>query len=306
VTLFNRIVTLELSRFVTLELSRDTVVHGKCSLPEGYILVRVPANALISVKRPADSPPQSNHVFYNQDAKLVSTYNIPKLIISLVQAIWAISTLYQARGNQINQYGYAAFGLTVTPYAFMSVLNIIANILNPEYPAVYLIRTPLMDEAEINGGRFQGEIQIEPDSEPEKSTALRQTITGNLPIEIEIGFLLGLIPLAIVGGLSHFQAQYSTQMERGFTMSWLVLGIIYGTGSPYPAPAATKHRRARRERPIHPLQAIIPWYQFKLSGAREFLFSVFNIFIPGAATVGGMVVVGNMIGKFGICTLITH
>lgn len=154
----------------------DTVVHGKCSLPVGYMLSRVPANALISssinrpadsppqsdfhvsnhqdatpmtyniprymlsrvllisssVNRPADGPPQSNfHVSYHQDATPMSTYNIPKLIIGLVQAIWATSTLYRARGDQIDRYGYAAFGLTVTPYAFMSVLNIIANISNP-------------------------------------------------------------------------------------------------------------------------------------------------------------------------------
>ena len=238
-----------------------------------------------SVNRPADGPPQSNfHVSYHQDATPMSTYNIPKLIIGLVQAIWATSTLYRARGDQIDRYGYAAFGLTVTPYAFMSVLNIIANISNPVYPAVYLIRTPLMDEAETNGGLFQGEIKIESYEQP--STDTWQKMASNMAAEMGIGFLLSLIPLAIVGCLSHFKAQNSTPIERELTMSWLVVGILYGIylySAEYLSVLKFGHRY---------------FYLFL-----RFLCVIFPSAVP---TLGGMVVVGKMIHDFGICTLVNH
>lgn len=38
--------------------------------------------------------------------------------------------------------------------------------------------------------------------------------------------LLGLVPLAIVGGLSKLQAGNSTPLQRGFTMTCLVVGIV--------------------------------------------------------------------------------
>ncbi len=73
---------------------------------------------------------------------VASSSNLLQLVISIVQAIWAIVTIYRARGDQIAQYGYAAFGLTVAPYAFMSVMNLLANMSTPSYPAMFLIRTP--------------------------------------------------------------------------------------------------------------------------------------------------------------------
>jgi len=82
---------------------------------------------------------------------------------------------------------------------------------------------------------------------------------------------LGLIPLAIVGGLSGFRVQQSTAMERGFTISWLVVSIAFG-------PFA------------------------RLLQRRSSLYPYLSVLIFGAPTIGGMVVVGRMIGEFGICT----
>ena len=47
------------------------------------------------------------------------------------------------------------FGLSVAPYAFMSFVNILAMAC-PEHPAMYLIHTPCMDAAEVDGGHFDG------------------------------------------------------------------------------------------------------------------------------------------------------
>lgn len=129
----------------------ESSVHGQYSLPAGYALAFVPFEAAVNVESPTGA--SSN--------RLASSYNVPKLVVSLVQAVWATVTLYRARGDQIEQFGYAAFGLTVAPYAFMSVMNVIGSLLNPDYPAIFLVRTPTMDEAETkNGSFFASEVLI--------------------------------------------------------------------------------------------------------------------------------------------------
>ncbi|RYP64374.1 hypothetical protein DL771_008768 [Monosporascus sp. 5C6A] len=65
-------------------------------------------------------------------------------------------TIYRARGDQISRYGYGAFGLSVVPYVFMSLVNIIASLFSPEFPTMYLVHTPDMERAKDQGGRFEG------------------------------------------------------------------------------------------------------------------------------------------------------
>jgi hypothetical protein len=70
---------------------------------------------------PPDGPAVEKPLCPNPDppARQVigASYNLPKAIIAVVQLIYATTTLYQARGNQVTIYGYAAFGLTVVSYA---------------------------------------------------------------------------------------------------------------------------------------------------------------------------------------------
>ncbi len=59
--------------------------------------------------------------------------------MSLGQLIFAIATLYSARGDQIPLFGYAAFGLTVVQYAWMSFVNLLANSMCPQYGTMFLV-----------------------------------------------------------------------------------------------------------------------------------------------------------------------
>ena len=61
-------------------------------------------------------------------------------MVSIVQVLLASATLYETRGDQFNQYGYAAFGLTVIPYIVMSIVNLLGNLLTPDFPTLYLVR----------------------------------------------------------------------------------------------------------------------------------------------------------------------
>jgi len=85
-----------------------------------------------------------------------SSYNMIGGLIALAQAIYTSVTLYQTRGDQINQYGCAAFGLTVAPFVLMSIINLIGNIFSPNYDAIYMIETSVMTEARRHGCRFDG------------------------------------------------------------------------------------------------------------------------------------------------------
>ena len=78
--------------------------------------------------------------------RIASAYDSIKVLVALGQAILAIRTLYQTRGNQLDRYGYASFGLTVAPYAIMSIINLLGALSRPDYDAVYLVGSPTMIE----------------------------------------------------------------------------------------------------------------------------------------------------------------
>lgn len=78
---------------------------------------------------------------------IASNYNLVKTLVAFVQTLYAASTLYRARGNQIDTFGYAAFGLTVTPYIMMSIMNLCASLLCPEYTSMLLVESVDMREA---------------------------------------------------------------------------------------------------------------------------------------------------------------
>jgi hypothetical protein len=71
---------------------------------------------------------------------------------ALLQSLYASLTLYRTGGGQVNRYGFAAPGLTVLPYAVMSILNLMANLVAPHYPTLYLVRSEVMEEAERRTG----------------------------------------------------------------------------------------------------------------------------------------------------------
>jgi len=123
------------------------IVHGTYNLPEGYRLAIVPSDAQFS------APANPNTVI-----EVSATYNLVKALIALVQSAYALYTLYRAQGDQVEQFGYAAFGLTVAPYAVMSVVNLIGNLCRPDYPSLYLIESSAMDEARKRGGVFSGAV----------------------------------------------------------------------------------------------------------------------------------------------------
>tara|TARA_R110002003_G_scaffold391_13_gene19494 strand:+ start:1459 stop:3270 length:1812 start_codon:yes stop_codon:yes gene_type:complete len=127
------------------------IIHGRHSLPAGYRFALLPHDA--------DFERSSTGCDGQRPTVEVSaTYNMVKALIALAQSAYALTTLYRARGDQISQFGFAAFGLTVAPYAVMSIMNLIGNLCRPEYPSLYMVESSIMDEARGRGGLFEGAV----------------------------------------------------------------------------------------------------------------------------------------------------
>jgi hypothetical protein len=145
------------------------VVFGSHKLPDGYELAFVPRNATVLGLVDPTSPTASSSYNVVQSSlfqrvarffglanstspNLSSSYSLVKAAAALLQSMYAFFTLYRSRGGKLRQYGYAAFGLTVVPYAVMSVLNLIGNLVTPNYPTLYFVRSEVMEEAERRRG----------------------------------------------------------------------------------------------------------------------------------------------------------
>jgi len=94
------------------------------------------------------------------------------------------------------------------------------------------------------------------------------------------GLLLGLVPIAIVGGLSHFKTGSSTVAQRAWTMSWLASGVIAGLMLGGSMDLADK-KHIKQHTTTNGMIGIL--------------------FIFGATAIGGFVVVGEMVKQYGSC-----
>ena len=83
---------------------RGCKIHGVHSLPPGYEFAYVPSDATF----------HTAHGRFNASIEIASSSSVIKSVITVAQTIYAAMTLYRTRGHQIELYGYAAFGLTVS------------------------------------------------------------------------------------------------------------------------------------------------------------------------------------------------
>ena len=223
------------------------------------------------------------------------------------QLAFAVTTIYRARGDQTKRYGYAAFGLTVTQYALMSLINLLGNLICPQYPALYLVRSKEMDEAlQDPHAIFEGYVAELVDDECQfLEEKRRQTTVSHyrqFGWKLALNFL-HLVPtavsLAIIGGLTRFEHGQSTHAQRVWTMTWLAVGSYVGaldTGDALVFDTSKRRGFDRERSPFSRFFVRLPFWRF---------FVLFVVAAAAAPAIGGFVVVGQMLSDFGVCTRIS-
>jgi hypothetical protein len=139
-------------------VEKDHQIHGECVLPPSplYCIMRLsPRDVVEPIPREISSGAPSE-IPREITIKLASSYDIVAGMVGIFQTVSAALTIYRSRGDQINRYGYAAFGLTVIPYALMSIINLIAGLMTPTYQSLYMVSSWEMEEAKAQHGRFDG------------------------------------------------------------------------------------------------------------------------------------------------------
>ena len=233
---------------------------------------------------------------------LSCSYNIAKIIVSILQLLFAVSTLYRIQGDQVSRYGYAAFGLTVIPYAYMSFLNLIGNAICPQYDAMYIVRSRGLDKLErrleraSDGEKQQftvtGEVgRLSPESEDEMMVILNRAQPSSVrEWRGRLRLLLGAVPISIIGALTRFQPGESALYQRVWVMTWIVFGIAIGILNPI--------GHIFDIRPV--VRPELPSYRLYWNVRLRLLL---GSFVYAAPAIGGYVVVGQMIKEFGFCFL---
>lgn len=122
---------------------RTEKIHGATTLTYPSALVVVPP--FVRVVPNCDTP--KVHVSCSN--------GLLKSATAVVQLLFACLTLYRTKGDQVELYGYAAFGLTVLPYAIMSILNLTANLLTPEYPTLFMVQSDVMHDDQHGPYEFE-------------------------------------------------------------------------------------------------------------------------------------------------------
>ena len=278
--------------------------------------------------------------------RLSCSNGLLKSAAAVVQLLFACLTLYRTKGGQVEMYGYAAFGLTVIPYAIMSILNLTANLLTPEYPMLFMVQSDGMrirqlgySKPQFDGivgtivpenartdnsgfydtisardilrkqGKCQGMVQIPEDYVEDQSDGeLEVLVLGSFGrhettptfdrtqkirnlVAIAIGIAALVIPYVLIAIFSHgFETgTESTTLQRGFVMSWLVVGQVFGAISGWLGHSDSTAGNL--------------FYNYQLRD-REGYFSLLLLVAVITPAVGGFVVVGLMIKQFGSCVLV--
>jgi hypothetical protein len=140
------------------------------------MLEYVPSDAIIRIA-------QGDGAHDKMEVEISSNYSVSKAGIAIAQTVNAGFTLYKSKGDQLTHYGYAAFGLTVIPYIIMSILNLIAQAVTPDFSTFYLVHSEELEEARRRGGVFDGVVgslvpSIPKVSEARSTWIVKETITG--------------------------------------------------------------------------------------------------------------------------------
>lgn len=264
-------------------------IYGNMKPPKGYRWLMLSPDIV-----PDDISTKWNEVGYH----FSKSQSWLKMGLSVAQLIYSCITIYRTRGDQILRYGYAAYGLSVFPYAFMSLANFTCAAWIGEYACVYALTSPVMEEAKSRGGKFEGAIDVpwQPEMLVEKgrqtsessyvtmsSSVKRKSKVIWTSVEILIcGLLLQVPQYLLLYFLTKFEKKQSTLPQRAWMMAW-----VCANQASFFAFAC--------------LSTLWPHF---LNSSRKRLVLFVALLPFGVAAIGGLVEVGLMMKYFQTCTVV--
>ena len=118
----------------------ERLIHGMARPGPGYTLA-VPAHKAYTEEVIQE------YLEDTKDLKIHHPPGVTNVLLSIFQIIFASFTLYFTPSDQIPRWGYAAYGLSVFPYALMSVLNLLCAGYVGSYTCGQVLRTPILQES---------------------------------------------------------------------------------------------------------------------------------------------------------------
>jgi hypothetical protein len=304
---------------------RDAKIHGNVCLPEGYSLRRVPyytkfkndEEEVRSIRRAKNETSKWYDIFdkFSKRDKttkdVTCSYSGAKAIVSIVQIIFGIYTLYRTRGNQVERFGYAAYGLTVTQYALMSIINLAGNLLRPDYTSMYIVGSNASDDLEKEHGCVIATVgRIEENSHQLERHKRRKKVVRWLhhsSLSLGIG-----IHLLVVGLMTKFTKGQSTLAQRVWIIFWLVSGALVEVAIieirrdrfdiTLDMPNSTSLENKQPHEAVQTNQTNQPNQLKRYLNYLAWLSSVVIFSAYCAPAIGGFVVVMQMIRQYGVCS----
>ncbi|CCM06005.1 uncharacterized protein FIBRA_08248 [Fibroporia radiculosa] len=119
---------------------QDYLLHGEQRLPAGYTLA-IPADKSITGRIIGTTISEPDKV------KIHHPPNLLRVAAAIVQIVSAIVTIATSTTDQLTNWGYSSYMLSVIPYALMSAMNLACTGVVGDYSSGYVLRTHIMEEA---------------------------------------------------------------------------------------------------------------------------------------------------------------
>ena len=180
------------------EVAKGAVINTRALLGEDELLLMIPRgqHALFYIEK-------QEHLF-EHGAQL-------KAFLGIIQLAFGIIQLVETSGALVNRYGTGCYVFTIIPYALASLINGLAAIFTPQYSEIQELH--LKDDV----GK---DAVIE-------AFSLDNSFNSFLMVILNSGLQL-VTYLAIMVVMTGFRKRESTIAQRGWLISWVLIGIASG------------------------------------------------------------------------------
>jgi hypothetical protein len=179
---------------------RGTVAKGEINMRAPFKLQQ--DERLVMIPRGQDALFCTEDQLFGQRTRLKAVLGIIQLTFGVIQLVATSDTL-------VSRYGTGCYVFTIIPYAFASLINGLAAIFTPQYSEI--------QELHLKAGVGRDAVI--------KAFAPRDfDLCSGAHVALEV-----VIYLTIMGGMTGFDKRESTTVQRGWLVSWTIVGIFAGS-----------------------------------------------------------------------------